>query len=107
MKLKSIKECGSGHCEFHFPQFNYFTEEMLHGEIERVLLASNDPTSYFRKSYPNWNYLSEEYKKIKDMEFIDACEYLMELQQKETSYIRHDLYLTLQGQVAVFEPCCK
>lgn len=98
---------------FHFPQFELFTEEMFVKELKEVLSEDYKHNDYYKENYPNWKELNEEYKKILDMmgkgreEFVAACDRLMELQKTQNSYIRHNLFLDLQGGVAELNPCCK
>ena len=119
MAMKSVKDCDSlSNCVFHFPQFRRYTEEMLHETLDRVIHQSKVEYNgkytrneqYFKFAYKNWEFLTAEYVKIRAMPFMQACEVICDLIQREDikqHYIRPDLYLDLQGGVAEFCPCCK
>lgn len=113
--MKSVKECTHGHCQFHHPQFRRFTEEELQEELTRVLDPKDKGRDYYQNNYPNWPQLDEEYRKLLAMmpcksmeEFIAVCDAFETLQESQLSYIRHKLYLALDGSgVAEFIPCCR
>lgn len=116
--MQSVKDFDPNkchHCVFHWPQFQQFTEEAFVTSLKKAI--SLDDSSYYHESYPNWRELNEEYTKILAIlearpreglpEFVAACDALLQLQATQQSYIRHDLYLDLQGHPVEFVSCCR
>jgi hypothetical protein len=100
--IPSVRHCKAKNCSTFFPQFSQLKEKEFRDSLIRVI--AEPETTYFYKAYKNAKELVVEYKKIQKLPFLEACEALYQL---EGSYIRYEMYISLQGHVLVHNQCCR